>query len=92
MMLLGLLTLIGSLISALPIEAPELDPTVLKFGDLGWNYIMNAINILGTFIGPTGMNAIKIYLSLIIVINAFYFAWQLFNFIIKKIPFLNYRP
>lgn len=92
MMIMGLLTLIGSLISALPVEAPELDPTVLNFVDQGWGYIMNAVNILGTFIGPTGMNAIKIYLSLIIVINVFYFGWQLFNFILKKIPMWGYRP
>lgn len=92
MMITGLLTLIGALISALPIEGPEFDPSFFTYLDQGWSYIMTAIDIFGVFIGPTGMAAIGLFLGFIIAINLFYFAWQLFNFVAKKIPFLNYRP
>lgn len=92
MIVLGLLNLVGSLVNALPIQGPELDPSFFSNIDQGWEYIMNALNMLGAFIGPTGMQAIGIYLLFIVAINAVYFAWQIFNFIMKKIPFLNYTP
>ncbi len=92
MMIIALLTLLGNLITALPIEGPTVDPTFFTYLDTGWGYIMTAVDILGVFIGPTGMQAIGIFLAFIVAINVFYAAWQIFNFVLKKIPFLNYKP
>lgn len=92
MIVLTLLTLVGSLISSLPIEGPSIDPSVFTYLDQAWDYIMNAINILGVFIGPLGMKAIGMFLMFILSVNLFYFTWQVFSWIVTKIPFLNIRP
>lgn len=91
-MIVNLLTLIGALISALPIEGPEFDPSFFTYLDQGWSYVVTAVDIFGVFIGPTGMRAIGLFLSFVIAINIFYLGWQLFLFVAKKIPFLNIQP
>lgn len=92
MMVLGLLSLMGSLISALPVEGPAFDPSFFEMVDTGWNYIMTAIDILGVFIGPVGMRAIGLFLAFVMALNLFYMGWQVFWFVIKKIPMLNVNP
>ena len=59
--------------------------------EFAFDLIVDGIQLLGVFIGPNGLQAIFIYFGVLLAVNAFYIAYQLVWFFLKKLPMLNVR-
>lgn len=91
MLLLKLIEMLGNLVQAIPMEVPPMTPFLAEKVADAMSFITGSIQILGVFIGPTGLQAIGLFLAYIALLNTAYMAYQLFWFAVKKIPFLNIR-
>lgn len=91
MLILKLIEMLGNLVSAIPMDVPALDATTKNAFLSAADFINGSIEILGVFIGSTGLRAIGIFLAWVLLLNAAYLAYQTFWFAIKKLPFLNIR-
>lgn len=85
-MYLGLLEVF---FDALPvIEFPSLD-LLMAYTSLGMQYFIEGISFLTVLIGNPSMQILKLYLTVVIVLNSFYLAYQILWWFIKKIPLLD---
>lgn len=91
MLLLKLIEMLGNLVQAIPMEVPSIDPFLQDKVTSVMDFITGSIEILGVFIGSTGLRAIGLFLAWIALLNTAYMAYQVFWFAVKKIPFLNIR-
>ena len=82
-LLTSLLSNVGS-IPALPEQVLSIFQTVIT-------YMVNAIDLLGLFIGPVALTTVGICLDVIIALNLFYFGYSCVMWFVKKIPFLGIK-
>ena len=90
MMVLGLLGIVGFFIDALP----TIEFDFAQFADAFstcFMFVLDGIDLLGTFLGSGAMSILGVYLGIIVLINSFYIAYQLIWWFIKKIPMLDIR-
>lgn len=85
-----LLSLCKSFIANLPVL--DLDfGYLIAMQEFAFDLIVDGVSLLGVFIGGKGLQAIFIYFGVLLAINAFYIAYQLVWFFLKKLPMLNIR-
>lgn len=82
-LLTSLLSNVGS-IPAFPMQVLGIFQQVIK-------YMVNGIDLLGLFIGPTALTFIGVCLDFIIAMNLFYFGYSCVMWFVKKIPFLGIK-
>lgn len=84
------LSLLTSLLSnvdgvpALPQQVVSVFSTILY-------YLVEGIDLLTMFIGPTATSFIGVCLDVIIAMNLFYFGYSCVMWFVKKIPFLGIK-
>lgn len=54
-------------------------------------YVIEGVDLLTMFIGPTAMTFIGVCLDVIIAMNLFYFGYSCVMWFVKKIPFLGIK-
>lgn len=91
MIVLGLLSMLGNLVNMIPMSVPDMPVWAQSNLESAMDYILNAIDVLGVFIGDTGIQAIGLFLAWVVIINTAYLAYQVFWFVVKKLPFFNIR-
>ena len=84
------LSLLTSLLSRLG-NIPALPEQILTIFQTVLNYMVNGVDLLGLFIGPTALSFIGICLDVIIALNLFYFGYSSMMWLVKKIPFLGIK-
>ena len=55
------------------------------------SYMLDGIDLLGLFIGPTALTFLGVCLDVIIALNLFYFGYSCVMWFVKKIPFLGIK-
>ena len=84
---LSLLTSLLSNVDSIP--ALPINLTSILFQIL--SYMLDGIDLLGLFIGPTALTFIGVCLDVIIALNLFYFGYSCVMWFVKKIPFLGIK-
>lgn len=84
---LSLLTSLLSNVGSVPDLPTNLTQSVFQI----LTYMLDGIDLLGLFIGPTAMTFIGVCLDVIIAMNLFYFGYSCVMWFVKKIPFLGIK-
>lgn len=91
MIITMLLGIVGAFFDALPvIEWPSLD-ILNQYLGYALEYFIGGISVLQALIGAPAMSILKLYLTIVIILNSFYLAYQMLWWFIKKIPLLDIR-
>ena len=86
-MCLSLLTSLLSNVGSIPDLPNNFISIVLQI----MGYMLDGIDLLGLFIGPTALTFIGVCLDVIIAMNLFYFGYSCVMWFVKKIPFLGIK-
>lgn len=82
-LLTSLLSNVGS-IPNLPLQVGQMFQSVIGI-------MLDGVDLLGLFIGPTALTFIGVCLDVIIAMNLFYFGYTCVMWFVKKIPFLGIK-
>ena len=84
---LSLLTSLLSNVDGIPALPQQV---VMVFSNIIY-YVVEGIDLLTMFIGPTAIAFIGICLDVVIAMNLFYFGYSCVMWFVKKIPFLGIK-
>lgn len=70
------------------IEFPSFD-LIEQYLSVGVMYFVEGISLLTALVGTPTMQILKLYLTVVVVLNSFYLAYQILWWFIKKIPLLD---
>lgn len=92
MIITMLFGIVGLFFDTLPvIELPSLS-LLNEYLNVGMGFFFQGVSFLTVLVGIPTMQILKLYLTIVVILNSFYLAYQMLWWFIKKIPLIDISP